>query len=54
VLEGAEVNGPDIKAGNDFGQTQVVTRTGTAAADGGRATYRFPPHSFTQLKAALV
>ncbi|MGD2166938.1 MAG: alpha-L-arabinofuranosidase C-terminal domain-containing protein [Gammaproteobacteria bacterium] len=50
----AEVNGPDIKSENDFGRTLVSTRTTTAAADGRLATYRFPPHSFTQLKATLV
>jgi alpha-N-arabinofuranosidase len=53
-LEVAEVNGPDIKAENDFGRTLVSTTTGTAAADGNRATYRFPPHSFTQLTARLA
>jgi alpha-N-arabinofuranosidase len=53
-FEVAEVNGPDIKAENDFGQTLVSTRTSTAATDGNRAIYRFSPHSFTQLKATLV
>lgn len=50
----AEVNGPDIKAGNDFGKTAVRAQTRTAAARGKTAQYGFPPHSFTQLKAQLA
>ena len=50
----AEVNGPDIKASNDFGKTEVRTQSRTATAQGKTAQYRFPPHSFTQLKAQLA
>ncbi len=53
ALAVAEVNGPDIKAGNDFGKTQVRAESRTAMAQGKTAQYRFPPHSFTQLKAQL-
>jgi alpha-N-arabinofuranosidase len=50
----AEVNGPDIKAGNDFGKTTVRAESRTATARGKTAQYRFPPHSFTQLSARLA
>jgi alpha-N-arabinofuranosidase len=49
----AEVNGPDIKAENDFGKTLVATRTSSVNAAGSGLTYSFPPHSYTQLKARL-
>jgi alpha-N-arabinofuranosidase len=50
----SEVNGPDIKAENDFGKTLVKTRTGTVAASGNAMTLTFPPHSYTQLKATVA
>jgi alpha-N-arabinofuranosidase len=50
----AEVNGPDIKAENDFGKTLVATRNSSVNASGGSLTYNFPPHSYTQLKARLA
>jgi alpha-N-arabinofuranosidase len=50
----SEVNGPDIKAMNDFGKTQVRTNTTTVAATGNALTYSFPPHSYTQMKATLA
>jgi len=50
----AEVNGPDIKAQNDFGKMAVAARTSTANAGGNSLTYNFPPHSYTQLKARLA
>ena len=50
----AEVNGPDIKAENDFGVTKVQTVTRSTTADGRKLRYRFPPHSYTMLKAKLV
>ncbi|HKX27743.1 MAG TPA: alpha-L-arabinofuranosidase C-terminal domain-containing protein [Blastocatellia bacterium] len=53
LVQVAEVNGPDIKAENDFGSTKVQTVTRTANADGRRLRYRFPPHSYTMLKAKL-
>ena len=53
-VEVAEVNGPDIKAENDFGSTQVRTVTRSANAEGRHLRYRFPPHSYTMLKAKLL
>lgn len=50
----AEVNGPDIKAENDFGSTKVQSVTRSATADGRKLRYRFPPHSYTMLKAKLT
>jgi alpha-N-arabinofuranosidase len=54
MLAVAEVNGPDIKTSNDFGKNEVRTESRTARAQGKTAQYRFPPHSFTQLKAQLA
>jgi alpha-N-arabinofuranosidase len=53
-VEVAEVNGPDIRAENDFGVTKVQTVTRQTRADGRRLRYSFPPHSFTMLKAKLA
>jgi alpha-N-arabinofuranosidase len=53
-IEVAEVNGPDIKAENDFGVTRVQTTHRSVSADGRKLRYRFPAHSFTMLKAKLV
>jgi alpha-L-arabinofuranosidase len=53
-VEIAEVNGPDIKAENDFGSTKVQTTTRSTNAAGSKLRYRFPPHSYTMLKAKLV
>jgi alpha-L-arabinofuranosidase len=53
-VEVAEVNGPDIKAENDFGATKVQTVTRSANADGRKLRYRLSPHSYTMLKAKLV
>ena len=53
-VEVAEVNGPDIKAENDFGVTKVKTATSSATADGRRLRYRFPAHSYTMLRTKLV
>jgi alpha-N-arabinofuranosidase len=50
----SEVNGPDIKAENDFGSAKVNTVQRSAAAEGRKFTYSFPPHSYTMLKAKLV
>ncbi|MGC9470495.1 MAG: alpha-N-arabinofuranosidase [Bacteroidales bacterium] len=45
-----EVNGPDVKARNDFGKTLVKTETKPSVrASGDVFTYTFPPHSFTML-----
>jgi len=46
----AEVNGPDIKAENDFGVTKVETRHKKVDLNGGVLRYTLPPHSFTMLK----
>jgi alpha-N-arabinofuranosidase len=53
-VEVAEVNGPDIKAENDFGVTKVKTATKSAMAQGSKLRYRFPAHSYTMLRARLV
>jgi alpha-N-arabinofuranosidase len=53
-VEVAEVNGPDLKAENDFGVTKVQTVTRQASADGRKLRYKFPPHSYTMLKTKLV
>jgi len=50
----SEVNGPDIKAQNDFGKTVVKTVEKSATAEGRRLRYSFPPHSFTMLKAKVA
>jgi alpha-N-arabinofuranosidase len=50
----SEVNGPDIKAENDFGKTTVKTVEHSIASDGRKLRYRFPPHSYTMLKTKLV
>ena len=50
-----EVNGPDIKTVNDFGEEPVTTtRHDDLDVDGEQFTYSFPPHSFTMLKGRLV
>jgi len=49
-----EVNGPNIKSGNDFNNETVKTVTKPAInASGKQFTYSFPPHSFTLLKGKL-
>lgn len=49
-----EVNGPDIKSGNDFGKTSVKTVEKLPMnVSGTRFTYAFPPHSFTMLKVKI-
>jgi alpha-N-arabinofuranosidase len=50
----SEVNGPDIKAENDFGKTTVKTVTKSATAEGRKLRYTFPPHSYTMLKGRLT
>jgi alpha-N-arabinofuranosidase len=52
-VEVAVVNGPDIKAENDFGVTRVQAVKRSAAPEGRRLLYRFPAHSYTMLKARL-
>jgi alpha-N-arabinofuranosidase len=50
----SEVNGPDIKAENDFGVTKVKTVQRTGSAQGKKLTQTFPPHSYTMLKVKLA
>ncbi|MEO8300213.1 MAG: alpha-L-arabinofuranosidase C-terminal domain-containing protein [Rhizomicrobium sp.] len=50
----SEVNGPDIKAENDFGKTLVGARQSSVNASGRSLTYSFPAHSYTQLRATLA
>ena len=50
----SEVNGPDIKSGNDFTKENVKTVVKPSINVGGtKFTYTFPPHSFTLLKGKL-
>jgi alpha-N-arabinofuranosidase len=55
AVEAWEVNGPDIKAENDFDSTKVrATQQKAPAAEGHRLRYSFPPHSYTMLKAKVA
>jgi len=49
-----EVNGPDIKAVNDFGKETVkTTQKPDIDVSGTSFEYSFPPHSFTLIKGAI-
>ena len=48
-----EVNGPDIKAENNFDKSPVKTQSKSVTATGGTLKYSFPPHSFTMLKGSI-
>jgi alpha-N-arabinofuranosidase len=49
-----EVNGPDIKAENNFGSEKIVTKENSAInAKGQKVTYSFPAHSFTLMKGKI-
>ena len=50
----AEVNGPDIKAENDFNSTKVKTTERSVMAQGRKLTHSFAPHSYTMLKLKLT
>jgi alpha-N-arabinofuranosidase len=50
----SEVNGPDIKAENDFGKTAVQTVERSVTASGRTLRYSFPPHSYTMLKVKVA
>lgn len=50
----SEVNGPDIKAENDFKKTSVKTVESSITAEGNKFRYSFPAHSFTMLKVRLT
>jgi alpha-N-arabinofuranosidase len=49
----SEVNGPDIKAENDFGKTTVKTATKSASAEGKKLRLTLPAHSYSLVKGAL-
>jgi len=49
-----EVNGPDIKAENNFDSTTVQAVERSARAEGRRLHCRLSPHSYTMLKVKLV
>ncbi len=49
-----EVNGPDIKAENNFDASPVRTQEKSAPASGASFKYSFPAHSFTMLKGRLA
>jgi len=53
-VEVTEVNGPDIKSENNFNASPVKPVARTAMADGKKLRYRFPPHSYTQLRGKVV
>ena len=53
-VEVSEVNGPDIKAENDFGSKKVGVAKRTATAQGKKLRARVAPHSYTMLKARLA
>ena len=49
-----EVNGPDIKAENDFGEERVSTVVKPSiSARGNSVTYSFPPHAVTLLRGSI-
>jgi len=49
----SEVNGPDIKAENTFGNTKVKVTSKSVEASGSKLRYTFPAHSFTMLKGRV-
>ncbi len=49
-----EVNGPDIKAENDFGTTRVRAVQRSATANGTKFKFELAPHSYTMLKTATA
>jgi alpha-N-arabinofuranosidase len=54
ALDIATVNGPALKTTNGFGSENVKTVKSTESLRGSKAVYRFPAHSFTQIKATLA
>ena len=50
----SEVNGPDVKAENDFGKALVKVAEKSVPANGAKLRYSFPPHSYTMLKGKLA
>jgi alpha-L-arabinofuranosidase len=53
AVEVSEVNGPDIKAENDFDKNPVKTVQRTSSAEPRKLRYSFPAHSYTMLKVKL-
>jgi alpha-N-arabinofuranosidase len=53
-VEATEVNGPDIKAENNFESTPVTPVQRSATAQGKTLRYSFPPHSYTMLRTRLA
>ncbi|MGA2183037.1 MAG: alpha-L-arabinofuranosidase C-terminal domain-containing protein [Bryobacteraceae bacterium] len=53
-LEVAVVNGPGLKTANGFGAEKVKAEKSTARASGNKVRYKFPAHSFTQIRGALA
>jgi len=54
AYEISEVNGPDIKAENNFGASLVKTTRRTMNADAARMHVSFAPHSYTMIKGTLA
>jgi len=54
ALDVATVNGPALKTTNGFGSENVKTVKSVETVRGNKAVYRFPAHSFTQIKATLA
>ncbi|SPE41580.1 Intracellular exo-alpha-(1-_5)-L-arabinofuranosidase 1 [Candidatus Sulfopaludibacter sp. SbA3] len=50
----SELNGPDIKAANDFGKTVVKVAERSVPTDGKKLRHRFAPHSYTMLKGRVA
>ena len=48
------MNGPDIKAENNFDGAPVKPTQHSAAAQGKTLQHSFPPHSFTMISAKLA
>jgi alpha-L-arabinofuranosidase len=53
-LEVAMVNGPDLKTTNGFDAANVKTENSSASASGNKVRYKFPAHSFTQIRGSLA
>ena len=51
-----EVNGPDVKAENDFGKTTVETvqKPSFKVKKADKITYEFPAHSFTMIRGSIA
>jgi alpha-L-arabinofuranosidase len=53
LVDATEVNGPDIKAENNFDSVAVKPVPRPATAQGKTMRYSFPPHSYTMIRAKL-